>query len=82
MIPQTMEQVVLRRARDLAGGVSHLSHKIGVRALDLDTFIQGHEPIPRWLFLRALDFLGEAEDASEAPPGFPSDWRDHPASEL
>ena len=75
-----MEQLVLRRARDLAGGVSLLSHKIGVRALDLDHFIQGHEPIPQWLLLRALDFLGEAED--RVPPGFPTDWRDHPASEL
>jgi hypothetical protein len=36
----------------------------------------GNERIPMWLFLRAVDFINEAESQDMPPPGFPENWRD------
>lgn len=73
---ETLQQVALRRARDYAGGVSYLSHKLSISAHDLDAMLCGNERIPMWVFLRAIDFLNEAESRDTPPPGFPEDWRD------
>jgi hypothetical protein len=75
---ETIHQVALRRARDLAGGVTYLSHQIGVRANDLDDFIHGKERVPEWLFLRVIDYLQAGEEKGITPPGFPENWRDGP----
>ncbi len=76
MLKETLQQVALRRARDLAGGVSYLSHRLGVSAHDLDAMMHGTEQIPTWVFLRAVDFINEAEGQKTPPPGFPENWQD------
>ena len=76
MLKETLHQVVLRRARDLAGGVSYLSLRLGVSAHDLDAMMPGKDIVPMWLFLRAVDFINEAESQKTLPPGFPENWQD------
>jgi hypothetical protein len=55
--------------------VSFLARKIGIGVHSLDAMLHGHEEIPSWVFLRAVDFINEARDESFTPPGFPADWR-------
>jgi hypothetical protein len=64
----------LKRARDLAGGVSYLARRIGIGADTLDEMLHGTEDIVSWVFLRAIDFIQDAEAANAVPPGFPPDW--------
>ena len=77
--PHLLNAVAVRRAgiercRDLAGGVSFLARKIGIGSNSLDSMLHEKEPIPDWIFLRAVDFLNDAEAAGTTPPGFPEDW--------
>jgi hypothetical protein len=65
---------VLKRARDLAGGVSYLARHVGIGAGALDMMLHGIEETPAWVFLRAMDFIQDAEAAHAVPPGFPPDW--------
>lgn len=71
---ETVCQATLRRARDLAGGVSYLGRKLGIGVNSLDAMIHGNQDIPQWLFLQAAEFVAEAETARETPPGFPVNW--------
>lgn len=71
---ETVHQATLRRARDLAGGVSYLGRKLGIGVNSLDAMIHGNQEIPQWVFLQAAEFLSDAETARETPPGFPADW--------
>jgi hypothetical protein len=34
------------------------------------------EPVPSWVFLRAVDFINEAETSGVTPSGFPEDWQE------
>lgn len=77
---ETLQQLALRRARDLAGGVSYLSQKVGVGAHDLDAMLHGAAKIPTWVFLRTVDFINDAESASIPPRGFPENWQDQDQS--
>ena len=61
----------LKRARDLAGGVSFLARRLGVGVNALDAMIQGHEAVPAWVFIKAVDFIQHADDTAATPPGFP-----------
>ena len=70
----SIQLAALKRCRDLAGGVSFLARKIGIGSDSLDGMLHENEPIPDWIFLRAVDFLNEAEAAGTTPPGFPEDW--------
>ncbi len=72
----TLQHAALRRARDLAGGVSYLAKHLHLTANDLDDMLHGREPIPTWVFLRAVDFVNEAESRGAPPPGFPEDWEE------
>jgi hypothetical protein len=58
----------LRRARDLAGGVSLLGRVLQVSADALDDMLHGKSPIPTWLFLRAVDYVNDAEQAGISTP--------------
>jgi hypothetical protein len=62
----SVQASLLRRARDLAGGVSLLAKALQVSAYDLDDMLHGKAPIPTWLFLRAVDYVNEAEQGSIA----------------
>jgi hypothetical protein len=64
----------LKRARDLAGGVSFLARRIGVGVNSLDAMIQGHEEVPAWVFIAAVDFIRQADETGAVPPGFPPNW--------
>ncbi len=64
----------LKRARDLAGGVSYLARRLGVGASSLDAMIQGYEEVPAWVFIKSVDFIREADEAGVIPPGFPPNW--------
>jgi hypothetical protein len=54
---------LLRRARDLAGGVSLLARTLQVSAYDLDDMLHAKTPVPTWLFLRVVDYVNETERA-------------------
>lgn len=71
---ETVCQATLRRARDLAGGVSYLGRKLGIGVNALDAMIHGNQETPQWVFLQAAEFVADAETARETPPGFPPDW--------
>lgn len=64
----------LKRARDLAGGVSYLARRLGVGVDSLDAMIQGREEMPAWVFIHAVDFIQQADEAGAVPPGFPPNW--------
>ena len=61
MREETVQQATLRRARDLAGGVSLLAHKVGVSANDLDAMMHGLKRTPSWVLLRVADFINDME---------------------
>jgi hypothetical protein len=74
MRPKTLQQAAMKRALDLAGGVTFLSNKVGVSAYALDAMLSGTEEIPMWLFLRVVDYINEAEAAGvDVIPGTPGD---------
>jgi hypothetical protein len=72
----SLQVAALKRARDLAGGVSYLARKLGIGANSLDDMLHDKEPVPSWVFLRAVDFINEAETSGVTPPGFPEDWQE------
>jgi hypothetical protein len=72
----SIQVAALRRARDLAGGVSYLARKLGIGANALDDMLHDKEPVPSWVFLRAVDFINEAATSGATPPGFPEDWQE------
>ena len=71
---ETVHQATLRRARDLAGGVSFLGRRLGIGVNSLDAMIHGNQETPQWVFLQAAQFVADAEAARETPPGFPANW--------
>ena len=73
---KSLQQAALHVARDLAGGVTYLSRKLGIGVNSLDAMLHGREDIPEWVFLRAVDFVNEERDADFVPPGFPRNWRE------
>jgi len=78
MRPKSLQHAALLRARDFAGGVSHLGRKIGIGADSLDAMLHGTVAIPSWLFLRLVDYLNEVETSGAQPRDFPPDWQDMP----
>jgi hypothetical protein len=36
----------------------------------------GREPIPMWVFTRAVDFINDFETKGGTPPGMPANWQD------
>ncbi len=72
----TLQVAALKRARDLAGGVTYLARKLGIDSNSLDDMIQEKDGIPQWIFLRAVDFINETEMTGTIPPGFPADWQE------
>jgi hypothetical protein len=72
----SLQVAALQRARDLAGGVSYLARKLGIGANSLDDMLHDKEPVPSWVFLRAVDFINEAETSGKTPPGLPEDWQE------
>jgi hypothetical protein len=62
----SVQAALLRRARDLAGGVSLLAKALQVSAYDLDDMLHAKAAIPTWLFLRAVDYVNDVEQAGLA----------------
>jgi hypothetical protein len=75
-VKESVYQATLRRARDLAGGVSYLARSLGIGVYALDAMIQGAETVPTWVFVRAVDYINEVEARSTPPPGLPANWQD------
>ncbi len=71
---ETVRQATLRRARDLAGGVSFLGRKLGIGVNALDAMIHGNQDTPQSIFLQAAEFVADAETSRATPPGFPKNW--------
>jgi hypothetical protein len=67
----SIQQATLYRARDLAGGVTHLSRALLVGMNELDDMLHDRMQIPNWLFLRAVDYVNENETHPDAPLGTP-----------
>src|SRR4051812_29196030 len=66
---------VLKKARELAGGVSFLSRHIGVSAAQLDLYLHGQEQVPETVLRRGVGFLCDVSHPGDAPPGFPATRR-------
>jgi hypothetical protein len=49
----------LKRALELAPDTESLERALGLGSRRLDAMLEGHEPIPTWVFLRAVDFINE-----------------------
>jgi hypothetical protein len=71
-----VEIACLRRACTLAGGVSNLARRLALNPITVDNMLWGRLAVPPWVFLRAADFINEAEASGLVPPGFPADWED------
>lgn len=74
---KTIQLALLEHARDLAGGVSYLARSLGVGVNALDAMLHGHDPIPSWVFVKAVDFVEEQNQTGAIPPGFPPNWREY-----
>jgi hypothetical protein len=64
----SVQAALLRRARDLAGGVSLLGRALEVSAYELDDMLHGKTQIPTWLFLRGVDYVNDVEQAGISAP--------------
>ena len=53
----TVHARALRRAAEIAGGLSQLSTKLGVPERALEVWLTGTQPIPPEIFLRAVDIV-------------------------
>ena len=60
----TVHAQTLRRAAQIAGGLSQLSTQLGVPERALEAWLQGTQPIPPEIFLRAVDIV-TANDINE-----------------
>ena len=54
----------LRRAAEIAGGLSQLGTQLGVPERALEWWVQGTQPVPPDIFLRAVDIV-TANDIDE-----------------
>jgi hypothetical protein len=48
---------MLKKARDVAGGVTFLARKVEVSTDYLEAMLHQREEIPRWVFLRLVDYF-------------------------
>jgi hypothetical protein len=64
----SVQTALLRRARDLAGGVSLLAKALQLSAYELDDMLHAKTPVPTWLFLRAVEYVNEAEQMAIVAP--------------
>lgn len=53
----TVHAQTLRRAAEIAGGLSQLSTQLGVPERAVEEWLQGTQPIPPEIFLRAVDIV-------------------------
>ena len=53
----TVHAQTLRRAAEIAGGLSQLSTQLGVPERALEVWLTGTQPIPPEVFLRAVDIV-------------------------
>jgi DNA-binding transcriptional regulator YdaS (Cro superfamily) len=53
----TVHTQTLRRAAEIAGGLSQLSTQLGVPERALEEWLQGTQPVPPEIFLRAVDIV-------------------------
>jgi hypothetical protein len=60
----SVQQRTLRRARELVGGSAEQLVRALVVPLGLvNRWLEGEEPMPSWVFLRAVDIVNDAEDS-------------------
>jgi hypothetical protein len=74
----TVRAQTLRRAAEIAGGLSRLSAHLRVPERALEVWLTGTQPIPEEVFLRAVDIvtanqINEITDAHVIPPRTGSD---------
>ena len=68
VIPHKAAAVVLRRAADKVGGLEQLARALGIRPNVLMHYVEGREPVPEEVYLRAVDIvLGDPDNPP--PPG-------------
>jgi hypothetical protein len=63
MSSESIQQATLMRASVLAGGVKKLGSFLKLPATDLSKWIEGTQMVPTWVFLRAVDYVNQAEAA-------------------
>jgi CheY-like chemotaxis protein len=76
-MPETPESKALRRAVEVFGSITALSHWLKVPSDTLTTWISGEDVTPRAIFLQVADLLGsvdkgltaEASQSGNTPPG-------------
>jgi hypothetical protein len=78
----SIQQATLQHAKLIAGSLHRLSTAISVPTEDLTKWLDGSEPVPTWVFLRAVDYVNEAESREQrqhpyAPPAADEDRNGH-----
>jgi hypothetical protein len=66
VVPGEAGRRLLERAAEKVGGLDALAERIGLNARALKLCIDGREPIPEALYLRAVDIV--LGDPSQSPP--------------
>jgi hypothetical protein len=56
-MPQAVRLDTLRRAARLVGGVDALARALKASTWKLEAWLNGHEPVPDEVFLRAVDLI-------------------------
>lgn len=56
-----LQLAMLKKARDVAGGVSFLARHVGLSTDYLEAMLHEREEIPQWVFLRLVDYFISAD---------------------
>jgi hypothetical protein len=76
LIPHKAAAVVLRKAAQKVGGMKQLADALGVRTNTLQLYIDGAQPVPEALYLRAVDIV--LGDPDKPPPASTTPSRKRP----
>lgn len=72
MIPHKAAAVVLAKAATKVGGMKQLAFALGLRPSVLAHYLEGTQPVPEELYLRAVDIVLGEPDEPPQPPRKPS----------
>jgi hypothetical protein len=68
-MPQAVRIDTLRRAARLLGGVDALARELKVSTWRLEAWLNGQEPVPDDVFLRAVDLIEDSKpDGNDTKP--------------
>jgi len=75
-MPATVRIDALRRASQWLGGIDALARALGVSPRQLETWLNGEEPVPTDMFLRAVDLIEERSQPDDCERRSPPEGND------